>query len=79
MPVSHAAQFPRAAGFETGCRAIEHQNGVRLVKSFVAFLRVRQILPFQCRERRFSLADSLLCFKAEPDLFIDLVNLRPAL
>ena len=71
MPVGDAAQFPCAAGFEAGRRTVEHQNGIRLVKPLVAFLCVRQILPFQRRDRCFIFADQLLCFQTEPDCIID--------
>ena len=57
MPVGDAAHFSCAAGFETGRRTVEHQNGVWLIKPLVAFLRIRQILPLQRRDRRFSFAD----------------------
>ena len=54
MPVGDAAQFSRTAGFETGRRTVEYQNGFRLIKPLVAFLRVRQILPLQSRDRCFN-------------------------
>jgi len=57
MPVGDAAQFPCAAGFETGRWTVEHQNGFRLVKPLVAFLRIGQILPLQRCDGCFNFAN----------------------